>query len=127
METKSVAVLVEKLVGYLEKTEGLVTDHAPDVIAQYLNYEIVTTIGLFVFTLALAVTFAIIMKYLFRIVREEKAKNMHVDTESWNYGIALCAMFGFVDFMFVICKGLYLIKLFIAPKVVILDYLKTLI
>ena len=108
--------LVEKMIQYLEMAEGFVKTEAPDLIQQYLTYEAWASertmyIGIAMIVIGVIAIYLCIALYEFN------------EGASIAIGIFSTGLL-FVGLIIAPCEYFNLKKIEMAPKVVVLDYLK---
>lgn len=105
----------------LQNTKSFVAEQAPDVIRQLLNYELVSSIIVFVGSLGLILTAFFIYNHYRKLVKKENSRRARGLADIYLAILVIVLIFGCVP---ALCSFSNIIKITVAPKVYVLEYLK---
>ena len=114
------------LIDFIKSSKTFVAGQVPEVLRQYIKYELISTILYSIGFLSVSICMAFLGVYFF-----EHSSNFvpqfRSESNPYFVGIFVASVCGVGFFVLFMCNVNYIIKLTVAPKVVLLDYLKSLV
>ncbi len=119
--------IVQSVKGGIIKGTEFAQGQAPELIEQLLRYELISATVLAIMFLIIFLSFSIIPTVLIeRGIKKTKEAGRYCDGGARGFYI-LTAMISFFTFIAMICYIMDILKIWIAPKIYLIEYLSGLI
>lgn len=128
MKQELIEQSVKQLMEYIDKTGAFVGDQAPLYVQEYLNYEMFTTGGVVCFWLGNALWCGWGLWRVWHWSDERRKQWNHDDHDKDTTGLRLFLSFCiFASTVITLSFGVILTKLILAPRVAVLEHLRSLL